>query len=516
MPSEDRDVRSKKNSNTAPSANQLADWALQGLLTGFGCNQDRVQHLKNRADEPPDAVCKTCADILEASREIGQALWSDERPNNQFALFNLVHARALIRALSQSSNASNNAGDDLRQSLDGRSGSDLPLNRVTSAMAKFRSEIAVYAAYSTETDIDVSESISSTLTKYFTRENFRMSKRENYGIVLFFLIGLAHREAFDFEDDKVLKASPAIKNLFLEAQAGLADDEPSPSLVCERVVEALSRSRIALLSHKFLGGLLEIGATDVRHLWRPLFAESPVNHVRLSHQASIERHYVCYRLTSSEQDLEALKSFLVFQSPGYVKTTAQTRREHFAMKAYTQYDSDLMRSVGAVVELGEQIVGFASRGKQADEEEPGLLHPSQFRGATMLAFNKIWFTAQKGVLLGMLMTTNQVGRNVSCPILCLRTEATHSDDVELGIVGKDSLADDISQFSCMQEGRSPDKTAFNDFIWDLLLSRPAENVEYDSESKFGAPPIVAPDVRPRGLLRKLAGFGFSMQDYNAI
>jgi len=514
LASGNRDGKPKKPVKTTLSDQDLAHLALEGLLTGLGLGADWEQLKDAPVNDPTDELCSTCAKLLEVAHDIGQAFFADDRPNNQFALYNLAHSRILLRNFG---NLQNLLGEDEANSPDTNSGDktdNSSLNRVTSAMAALSSMISNYAAHSLDSDPDSDKSISSTLTKYFNRDSFRMSKRENYGIALFFLIGLAARADYNFESDKMLSASPAIQNVILEARSVLSEDGATPAQIGQRAVEALTRSRFAKLAHIFLGGLLEVGATDFKNLWRPLFGENPSAHTKLSGRDSAERHYVCYRLTSSERDVEVLKSFLVFQAPGLVKPT-QTRREHFAMKAFTQYDSGLMRSVGAVVELGEEIVGFASRRQQQEDPAPGLLNPDQFRGATMLIFGKIWFVAGKGVLLGMLMTTNQKSRNMACPILCLRSNATHSDDADLSVINRSQFVEDMCKNTWLEAGEDADPKALGDYLWHSLLSRPAGNVVYEPDNDgpdcAGCPPIVAPEISPRGLGNAFRDHGFSMK-----
>ncbi len=512
--------KSANKSNSSPSANDLADWALEGLLTKFGHEADWARLKTHTVDEPPAALCHTCAELVKACKSIGIAIRSEDRPNNQFALYNLYFSRVLLKEMK----ALSGIARDEPVNADGPSAlnekNDSSLNRITSAMAIMWSTMSNHAAHSQLDAQESDENIASTLTKYFTRENFRMTKRENYGAALFFLIGLAARAEYSFEGEKVLGASPAIFSFVLEAQATLSADNATPVLIDKRVVETLERGRMAQLAHTFLGGLLEVGITDVKRLWKPLFGEKSSAHARLSNRVSAERHYVCYRLTSSERDVEVLKSFLVVQAPGFVEDT-QNRRDHFAMKVFTNYDSAPMRSVGAVVELGEEIVGFASRRKDIDEDTSILLNPDQFHGATMLNFKQVWFTKGNGILMGMLMTSNQKSRSMACPVLCIRTDAIHSSQVNLGVINPDQLIADMLTHTRLAVAAPSSDTADHkklaSYVWDALLSRPAENVVYtpqndDETDRSGGPPIVAPDISPRSLANKFQRLGFSMND----
>lgn len=508
---------SPSNNKAIPSGVVLGQLALNGLLAKFDVEGDWERYRAHPVGEPPRSACKVCLDLLMAAKQIGQAIAAEPAPNNQFALYNLYIARLLPNLARQAIRA---AADDLEADNGQRKEDKDSVNRLSTGIDKLLNEMATLAAY-VEPNVEGNDtSAISSLTKYFTRASWDMKKHEHYGIALFFLISIAASAGHDVGQDKVLIGSPAIYNIFLEAQAALTSADAKPELISKKVVEAIGRGRFALKSKIYLGGLLEAGATDITHLWKPLFGEDPQDHDRLSSRDSAEAHYISYRLTSSEENAEVVKSFLVFQAPGYV-LGGKSRRDHFAVKAFTKYDTEMMRSVGAVVGLGNEIVGFASRRKQQPfSTEPDLPRSSDFRGATMLIFSQNWFTNDiaevQGILLGMLLTTNQKGRNTACPIMCLRSNATHSDQAGLGVISGNDLVEDILKYTRLAAGADSDAAAMQRYIWStLLLARPATNVKVGADPHgdsewIGYPPIVAPDLTPRGLMKKLSAFGYEM------
>ncbi len=427
MTSDNNQKIGKKPTYKLPSQQELKNRALSGLFQGLGNEVDWRQRQEAPGTDPTDALIDAAKKLLAAAEDIGTEIRSSEAANNQFALYNLAYPRILLEELKKKGTA------EVKVKIVDKNLETAPLNRTARAIADLQEELSSIANSDGANENGVGKNVASGVTKYFNRQNVTMTQRENYGFILFFHIGIAKHEGFSLTDEKVLKASPSIFGMVKDAAGMLADNRSSPAQLAGEVAEALTNRRDQRNAISYLGGLMELGKTDIRDLWSPLFGKLKKDHDALSRKVSEERHYVCYRLTSSLVNVRVLKSFLVFQAPGRVAHRPDNRRDHFSVKAFTKYDGGITRSVGAIVPLGKEVVCFASRRDKAEEQENGgWQSPSNFRGATMLIFPEQWFQSKSGVLSGMLMTTNQDTRTASCPIICIPSCAPHSDDVKLG------------------------------------------------------------------------------------
>lgn len=481
-----------------------------GLFKGFGhtlSNADINGGLHDaRGDEIADLASKLCI----FAEQFGKNIRTQDRPNNQFALYNLAYPSRFAKFMEHL-NATDYFDDTGVKATISNHG-------FATAVSMLRDKLDNLAAHGEDIapESHVS-SIADTLTKYFKRDKFKMNKNRNYGFVLFFHVGLAREMGFDFDDDEVLQASPAIRGVFVDALAILNSPSASPDAFFERIEATLDRGQARRDTTIFLGGLTEVGKADFRSLWNPLFKESKKEHKTLSQGPSLERHFVCYRLTSSNENIEIQKSFMVLQSPGRLPQEQHLRRKHFAMKVYTRYESTMVRSVGAIVPLGNEIVGFASRREiQEDDNDRTVewLDPTTFRGATMLIFNDKWFKSRRGLLLGMLTTTNQQRRNISCPILCVQSDKDHSKHVGLDLIMKQDLVPDMLKHTRLVEDGIVDPAGLTSYFWDMLWSTYYGQLEdaEGSEFKEKFPPVMSRNLEPSSVRRQLVRFGYTLDE----
>ncbi len=124
-------------------------------------------------------------------------------------------------------------------------------------------------------------------------------------------------------------------------------------------VEEFTTRRNARNQLKYdLGGMLELGNFGSAALWHRFFGDATND---ISGNDSRERHYVCYRFSSSEERPWINKSFLVFQSPGRVKGS-NSLRHHFAFKLFYRNSLGILRrSAGAVIQIGQQSPAMVVR-----------------------------------------------------------------------------------------------------------------------------------------------------------
>lgn len=500
----------RKTAMPAPDAEGLSILAVKGLFRGFGQELSNIDTHGGLQDDRADSIAKLAAQLCDVAELFGKHIRTQERPNNQFALFNLAYPSRFSNFMKRIEVADHFECSDVKPAL--------KIHRLASAISLMRDKLDNLAAHSDDAAPTArAASIADTLTDYFKREAFKMNKVRNYGFVLFFHIGLAQELGFDFDDDEVLQASPAIRDVFVNALAILNGPTEAPAAFLERMAETLERDQARRDTTVFLGGLTEVGKADYRLLWNPLFEESKNEHKKLSQGPSLERHFVCYRLTSSNETLEIQKSFMVLQSPGRLPTEPHLRRKHFAMKVYTRYESTMVRSVGAVIPLGNEIVGFASRREiQEDENDrtADWLDPSTFRGATVLIFGDKWFKSRRGLLLGMLSTTNQQKRNVSCPVLCIQSDKDHSNQVGLDVIMKQNLVTDMLKHTRLVAGKNADPSSLSTYFWDMLWSTYYEQLEKDEDMTFKDkfPPVMSRNLEPSSVRRRMDMFGYSMKD----
>lgn len=509
-----RAVESLTVAGAAPrtsSASTLSNLAVQGLFGAFGHSLSNLDTQGGLQDARATDLADLSRRLSETADAFGHVLRAEKRPNNQFALYNLAYPSRFPQFLKLIDPGAFFDDGDKKQSVS--------VNRLAEAVCEFRTKILNFAAHEDgEESRDTGKKITSTLTKYFNRQNLAMNERGHYGFVLLFHLGLARQMGFDFERCEVLLASPAIRGIFRDGLVVLQSDGATPEALLAKTIEALERGQARRDSTVFLGGLTEVGKADFRALWEPLFGESKSNHKALAHDTSRQRHFVCYRLTSSIESLEILKSFMVLQSPGRLRDEPHNWRKHFAVKVFTRYDRTLVRSVGAVMQLGDEIVGFASRREMQPQDykmdrKPEWLDPTTFRGATMLAFGKSWFGTQRGLLLGMLTTTNQNRRNISSPVLCIETDQDHSDQVDLDVIMKEDLVKDVLKHTRLQADDTAQVGELTEYLWDMLWSTHQDRIEWGDEAqgrqKF--PPVMVKALDPGSVRRRLERLGFRLE-----
>lgn len=494
----------------ALDAEGLSILAVKGLFRGFGQELSNIDTQGGLQDDRGDNIAQLAAQLCDVAEQFGKHIRTQERPNNQFALFNLAYPSRFSKFMERLDATDHFDCSDVKPTL--------KIHGLASAVSLMRDKLDNLAAHNHDAAPAARvASIADTLTGYFKRETIRMNKVQNYGFVLFFHIGLAQELGFDFDDDEVLQASPAIRDVFVNALAILNGPKESPAAFFERIAATLERDQARRDTTVFLGGLTEVGKADFRSLWNPLFEESKNEHKKLSQGPSLERHFVCYRLTSSNENIEIQKSFMVLQSPGRLPNEPHLRRKHFAMKVYTRYESTMVRSVGALMPLGNEIVGFASRREiQEDDNDrtADWLDPATFRGATVLIFGDKWFKSRRGLLLGMLTTTNQQKRNVSCPILCVQSDKDHSTHVGLDVIMKQNLVSDMLKHTRLVADSTADPSSLNTYFWDMLWSTYYEQLENSEDMKFKDkfPPVMSRGLEPSSVRRQMDRFGYSMKE----
>lgn len=509
-------ARETKGALTAPNrtanAEGLSTLALKGLFLGFGHCMSDLDTQGGLQDERADDIADLAQRLCVVADIFGTILRDKTTPNNQFALFNLAYPSRFAARMKQT---------EVEDVFDTASGKpSLSLNGLADAICTLRRKLETLAAHHDDTPTDEKTNrIASTLTKYFTRQNFAMNERAHYGFILFFHIGLARELQFDFDDDEVLQASPAVLDVFTDGLAMLHRADTSPEALLEALHDTLERGQASRDSTVFLGGLTEVGKADFRSLWDPLFGQNKKDHKTLSQGMSLQRHFVCYRLTSSIERIEVLKSFMVLQSPGRLKEEPHLRRKHFAMKVYTQYDATLVRSVGAVLPLGNEIVGFASRREMQEDDKDRTsewLDPTTFRGATMLIFGDTWFKSKRGLLLGMLTTTNKDRRNISCPVLCIQTDKDHSGHVALDVIMKQDLVSDMLQHTRLQALEAADEDGLTEYAWSLLWATYQGRLALADAPENGSklPPVMARSQDPGSVRRDLLRLGYTLDTSN--
>ncbi|MCK0095636.1 hypothetical protein MWU60_08645 [Yoonia sp. F2084L] len=504
-------ANSKKNTNKPafklPDPTALKNRALLGLFQGLGLENDWTQRQEAPREDPSDALVGAARALLVAADKIVTEIRGSSAANNQFALYNLAYPRILLEELKRMGTA------EAKVKIVDKKEEQAPLNRIALAVAEIREELSSIADPDGSREDGVGKNVSSGVTKYFNRQNFTMTQCENYGFILFLHIGISKSEGFSLTDEKVLRASPSIFGMVRDAAGILSDNCGTPDQLAEEVTEALTTRRDQRNAISYLGGLMELGKTDIRDLWSPLFGKLKKDHDILSRNVSEERHYVCYRLTSSLVNVRVLKSFLVLQAPGRVKHKPDSRRDHFAVKAFTKYDGGMTRSVGAIVPLGKEVVCFASRRDKAEEQESGGWQPPiNFRGATMLIFSEQWFQGKSGILSGMLMTTNQDTRTASCPIVCVPSCAPHSDDVELGQIEFNQLVEDMCRYTRLTGARDANSGDLERYILEKLLQSHGLETQEVDPSWPGGPPVVAHNIKPADLRTSFQRFGYEVRD----
>lgn len=505
----DKSVRAMEE-NDRNTAELLKNQALDGLFDAFELSKALNSALADPESNSAAPSRDLSADLLKASHAIGEAFCRSSQNSTSFAMFNLGLCHLLTARKGKLEDKA------LKTQWKNKR---LKIHTVALAIGELAQELQDLAAHTDDLVLPTyrdATKIRENFDNFITGGNARMRSKEIYGYALFFLLGLARRWGFDLTDNHWLKNQPDLRKVYQDAFLSMNNSSKAPGDIATAVDDALTHAQVQEASKVYFGGLTEAGTSDFRALWKPLFGINKSEHNARLSQHSVERRYVSYRLTSTRSNVGILKSFVVFQSPGLAAGGAGFR-EYFTVKAFTDYGHEFMRSVGAVVPLGKQIVGFASRRIVGDEDEgfADAMNPLYFRGATMLIFENMWFKNPSSIPYGMLMTTNSGPRNMASPILCLETDAEHSDFAGLGVLdGGSGLAADMCEYTRLTASGSADEDALLKGVWNLLLSKPTKNLVQpewvQTEDCNGCPPVVFPEMKPDEVSKVFTDCGYSM------
>ena len=309
---------------------------------------------------------------------------------------------------------------------------------------------------------------AQSMRKFILRESNGIAAGLAYVNFVLFLVGASLTDEQKFFSHFTFQEVGGMKILISSLYEVMKSDEPSVSgLVKAAQTFAQLRPSKKTIRHD-LGGMMELGSHNPVSLWSVIFRKTAAEVTAYTSRPSLEKHYVCYRRSSYLGQDRIVKSFLVLQSPGSV-------REHFAFKVYYKSGSDQVRkSAGALINLGNVVSCFGSSRMLMPGDELGGLQGdgNHILGPKTMTLDIASLTSNDVIVPGHLLTVNEHRDIISCRVICVRTQFTHSGDVDIGSFEVNKYDDDLGQYTEFgQISATADNIEVRDRIWTHISSQ---------------------------------------------
>ena len=309
---------------------------------------------------------------------------------------------------------------------------------------------------------------AQSIRKFILRETNGIAAGLAYLNLVLFLVGASLTDEQKFFGHFTYHEVGGMKTLISRFHEVMKSDDPSLArLIVAAQTFAKLRPSKKTIRHD-LGGMMELGSHSPVSLWSAIFRKTAAEVTAYTSRPSLEKHYVCYRLSSYDGQDRIVKSFLVLQSPGSV-------REHFAFKVYYKSGSDQVRkSAGAIINLGNAVSCFGSSRMLMPGDELGGLQGdgSHILGPKAMTLDIASLTSNDVIVPGHLLTVNEHRDIISCRMVCVRTHFSHSKEVDIGSFEVGRYDDDLGRFT--EFGQIPvtaESQELRDKIWAHMLSR---------------------------------------------
>lgn len=309
---------------------------------------------------------------------------------------------------------------------------------------------------------------AQTIRKFILRETNGIVDGRAYLNLLLFLVGASLEDEQAFFGHFTYHEVGGMKTLV----SGLHEVMKSSEQTVEGLiasVQTFAKLRPSTRSvRQDLGGMMELGNHGPESLWATIFRKTAAEVSAFTSRPSLEKHFVCYRLSSYLGQERIVKSYLVLQSPGSI-------REHFAFKVYYKSGSEQIRkSAGAIINLGNVVSCFGSSRMLLPGDEFGGLQGdgSQILGPKTITLDIAALTSEDTLVPGHVLTVNEHREVISSKLICIRTHLTHSRDADIGSFPVDQYSDDLGEFT--ELGSLPataESLPIRDKIWSFILSR---------------------------------------------
>ncbi|MGL4234686.1 hypothetical protein [Tabrizicola sp.] len=317
---------------------------------------------------------------------------------------------------------------------------------------------------------------TQSISHFMQRETEKFKDGGNYLNVVLFLLGIASSQKGFFSHYVIKSECQEVSLLVSRMLEVTSKSEFSLNDLAHAVEEYRNHFRGKYKVQHDLGGMLELGSFDQESLWQTIFHVSSAKVDYQRGKRSIERKYICYRYSSSGGISRIVKSFLVLQSPGSI-------RSHFAFKAFYIPDSDQMirRSAGAIVRLGETISCYGSSRLLHLEHEasPVAIGEEYHSGPKVMVFDLNSFKSNDTIIPGTLLSMNENIQPIASRIVCVETSIERSDLASIGTFNVEELSGDLQKFTCLGTGgrRSPEQIERTwQRILEILEAAPGQGV----------------------------------------